>query len=440
MLQITDIRSNTDEAEQSVLGAILLDEQALAPAVEILTEEDFLSVKHKAIWGAMIRLSDRGEPIDMVTMTRDLELAGQLEKAGGAAYLAELINVVPSAANIGTHCKLVREHRQYRELEALGRDVAYQASLRNATTQDLLDLIEQRVFGIAHGQTVKGFVKLADVLKSSLAQIQERAARGTAITGVPTGFATLDNLTAGWQPSDLIVIAARPGMGKTALAMQCAVAGAKATGKPAVVFSLEMSQEQLATRLLCEEATINSHRVKTGRLTREDWWRLAKTAGEMEGVNLWINDSPAMTFSRLRSAARRFANQHGLSLLVLDYLQLLPSPPGFENRQQGIAEISRGLKMLAKELNVPILALSQLNRQVEGRMDRRPMLADLRESGAIEQDADLILFLYRDEVYDPDSEDKGTAEVLIRKHRNGPVGDSRLAFMADYAKFGDLAL
>lgn len=426
------------EAEQQVLGAIILDPSALGTAVEEIHTEDFALKKHRVIWSAMVRLSDRVETIDNLTVTRELESTGELLAAGGPAYLAELINVVPSAANVKAHCRLIKEQRAYRALADLGQELIYESQRRETSSRDLMEMAEQRLFQITHRDGMKGFVPLSQVLKDSVTYLEERSKAQSHVTGVSTGFKSLDRITGGWQNSDLIVIAARPSMGKTALAMQCAVAAARETQRPVVVFSLEMSAQQLGTRLLCEESNINGHVAKTGLLGHDDWWKLAHTAGELEQVQLWINDSPTMTLTQLRSAVRRFHQQDGLAMVAVDYLQLLPNPPDAESRQQGITEISRSLKLLAKELNVPVLALSQLSRAVETRTDKRPVLSDLRESGAIEQDADLVMFIYREDMYEPETEKKGFAEILIRKHRNGPAGDCTLLFLEQFARFEDL--
>lgn len=428
------------EAERSVLGAILLDPGSIGKALDHISEDDFQSKKHRLLWASLLRLSDSNIPIDTLSLSRDLELSGSLEEAGGIDAITSLMLEVPHAANIVTHAKMVREQRLYRDLYAMALELSKNASQRERPAQELIEVIEQQLYNLAKGKAVAGFRPIRDILVQSLDRIQAMSRAGAEVTGIPTGFAELNRITAGWQNSDLIVIAARPSMGKTALAMQCAVAAAESTKKPVAVFSLEMDAEQLGTRMLCTEARIDSHAMRTNRLGHADWQRLAMRSGELEQMKLWINDSPSMTLSQLRSAARRFQAEHGLAMLVIDYLQLLPDPPGAESRQQGVSEISRSLKLLAKELHVPILALSQLNRAVEQRVDRHPVLADLRESGSIEQDADVVLFIYRDEFYNRETDKPGVAELLIRKHRNGPTADIELAFMSGYAKFGDLAL
>lgn len=428
----------TAEAERSVLGAILLDPSCIGKALDYITEDDFQDRQHRLLWASLLRLSDSSVPIDTLSVSRDLELAGSLKEVGGVEMIAELMLEVPHAANIVTHAKMVREQRLYRDLYAMALELSKRAAERERPAQELIEVIEQQLYNLSKGKAVAGFKPIRDVLHLGLDRIQAMAKAGTEVTGITTGFRELDRVTAGWQNSDLVVIAARPSMGKTALSMQCAVAAAEATKLPVAVFSLEMSAEQLGTRMLCTEARIDSHAMRTNRLGRADWQRLATRSGELEQVKLWINDSPNMTLSQLRSASRRFKAEHGLAMLVIDYLQLLPDPPGCESRQHGVSEISRSLKLLAKELNVPILALSQLNRAVEQRLDRRPVLADLRESGSIEQDADVVLFIYRDEFYNRETERPGVAEILIRKHRNGPTSDIELAFMSGFAKFGDL--
>lgn len=427
------------EAEQSVLGAILLDNAAMAKAMEIITEDDFYRTAHRKIYTAMLDLSEQGEVIDQITLTEHLKIKGELESVGGSAYLAELVQVVPTAANIKYHCRIIRDKALLRGLIGISTEVISRGYDGTASVDDLLDYAERSVFSLAQGKLGRSFTRLKDIIKESLDLVDALHKRGKSVTGVPTGFHDLDELTAGLQPSDLVVIAGRPSMGKTSLALGIAQHAAIKHNHKVGIFSLEMSKEQLVLRMLSSEASVDSHGLRIGKLQKEDWWRLAEAAGRLEQAPIFIDDTGALTVQQMRGKARRLKAECGLDLLVVDYLQLMQGRSDAESRQQEISDISRSLKALAKELHVPVVALSQLSRAVESRKPPIPMLADLRESGAIEQDADVVIFIYRDEVYNPDSEEKGIAQIMVKKHRNGPTGDVKLTFLDKFAKFGDFS-
>jgi len=427
------------EAEQSVLGAILLENTAMSKAMEILTEEDFYKTAHRKIYLGMLDLSEHGEVIDQITLTEYLKSKGELESVGGAAYLAELVQAVPTAANIRYHSKIVRDKALLRGLIGTSTEVITRGYDGTSSVDDLLDFAERSVFSLAQGKLGRSFTELKHAIMESLEFVNTLFQRNEHITGVPTGFAELDDLTAGLQPSDLIVIAGRPSMGKTSLVLGIAQHAAVNHKKVVGIFSLEMSKAQLVLRMLSSEAHVDSHLLRIGKLQKTDWVQLSEAASRLEHAKIFIDDMGSLTVQQMRGKARRLKAEHGLDLLIVDYLQLVQGRSDAESRQQEISDISRSLKALAKELNVPVVALSQLSRAVESRNDKRPVLADLRESGAIEQDADVVMFIYRDEVYNPDTNDKGIAEILVRKHRNGPTGDRQLVFLEKYASFADLS-
>ncbi|RMH06711.1 MAG: replicative DNA helicase [Nitrospirae bacterium] len=426
------------EAEQCVLGAILLDNAALSKALELVTEEDFYRGAHRMIYQAMLELSERGEVVDQITLTDYLKSKGQLDSVGGAAYLAELVQAVPSAANIRYHCKIIREKALLRGLIRTATEVVSRGYEERGETDALLEFAEREIFKLAQGRLDRSFVPVTQVIKESLELVDRLYSRKEKITGVPTGFAGLDELTAGLQPSDLIIIAGRPSMGKTSLALGIAEHAAIRANRTVGIFSMEMSKAQLVLRMLSSQAHLDSHALRTGQLTERDWRYLCDAADRLERAPIFIDDSGNLTVQQMRGKARRLKAEHGLDLLIIDYLQLMQGRGDAESRQQEISDISRALKALAKELDIPVVALSQLSRAVENRKPPIPVLADLRESGAIEQDADVVMFIYRDEVYNPDTEEKGIADILIRKHRNGPTGERQLYFHERYAKFADL--
>jgi replicative DNA helicase len=425
------------EAESSVLGGILLENDAMNLVLELLRAEDFYRESHRKIFRAMIELSDRTEPVDIITLSECLKKRGELEAVGGSSYLASINDFVPTAANISYYARIVREKAILRHLINVATDVATRGYEPRGNVDELLDSAEKAIFDITE-QRIKGsFVKIGDMMKDSIKMVEKLFERKTMITGVPTGFKDLDTKTAGFQPADLIIVAARPGMGKTAFSLNIASHAAFA-GYGVAVFSLEMAKEQLALRLLCSEARVDNSKVRTGYLSDRDFPRLATAAGKLHDALIFIDDTPAISVLELRAKARRLARDRDkkLSLIIIDYLQLMRGSGTAQNREQEISEISRSLKALAKELNVPVLAISQLNRRVEDRTDKTPQLSDLRESGAIEQDADVIAFIYREAAYNPKSDDN-TATITIAKQRNGPIGDLNLTFLREFTRFED---
>ena len=430
------------EAEQSVLGGLMLDNDAWMHVSERLTFQDFYRRDHASIFRAIEALANEGKPYDIVTLSEWLATQGLLESVGGIDYLAELAENTPTAANIDAWADIVRDRAILRELIRAGTEIA-EVGFRpeGRSTAELIDLAERTVFEIAErvSRGKRGFRRMKELLVGTLDRIDQLFQRDNPITGVPTGYFELDGMTSGLQPSDLVIIAGRPSMGKTAFALNIAQ-NAAIKGEAAVaVFSMEMPAEQLAMRMLSSIGRIDQHKVRTGKLADDDWPRLTHAVGILSEAKLYIDDTPALSPGELRSRCRRLAREQGLGMIVIDYLQLMQVPGNSENRATEISEISRALKALAKELAVPVIALSQLNRSLEQRSDKRPVMSDLRESGAIEQDADVIMFIYRDEVYNEDSTDKGIAEIIIGKQRNGPIGMRKLRFMGEYTTFENLA-
>jgi replicative DNA helicase len=427
------------EAEQSVLGAIILDNESLPKAIEILSTDDFYRETHRRLYGAILSLFEKNEPIDIVTLTDYLRRTNELESIGGLSYLSSLASGVLTSANIKYHAKIVREKALLRSLIQTATHIASRVYEDSLDADEMVDYAEKMIFDIADKRTKTSFSSLKDVIKDTFKMIEHLYDKKEAITGVPSGFKDIDELTSGFQSGDLIIIGGRPGMGKTAFALNIAQHVGIDLKEPVAVFSLEMSKEQLALRMLCAESMVDSSRVRKGFIGKQDWPRLTNAAGRLAESPIFIDDSSAITVLEVRAKARRLKMERGaLSLVVVDYLQLMRSRGNFERREQEISEISRSLKALAKELRVPVIALSQLNRGVESRGDRRPTLADLRESGAIEQDADVIVFLYRDEIYNKNNpSNKGKAEVIIAKQRNGPTGVVNLTYLADNTRFVD---
>ena len=430
------------EAEQSVLGGVLLDNQALNTVLELLTIDDFYSESHRKIFAAVLDLSERREPCDLVTRSDALRNRNQLEQAGNAAYLASLVDSVPSAANITYYCRIVKQKSILRRLIGTATEILNKSYSPGAEIDQVLDEAEQSIFEISQNKIRPSFYPMKEIIKESFKSIERLFERKDLITGVPTGFEKLDELTSGLQNSDLIVIAGRPSMGKTAFALNIAQHAAIQDGTPVAIFSLEMAKEQIALRMLSSEARVDSQRIRKGFLGETDWPKLTTAAGNLSETRIFIDDTPAISVLEMKAKSRRLKAESGLGLIILDYLQLMRGTDGRESREQEISEISRSLKALAKELSIPVVALSQLNRKVEDRTNRRPQMADLRESGAIEQDADVILFLYRDEVYNKseDNPEKGIAEVIIGKQRNGPTGTVKVAFLEKYTRFENLAV
>ena len=429
------------EAEMSVLGSILLDNETYSSLEGMLVPEHFYKEAHRKIFRAIEKLNRRGEPMDLVTLTEELRTAGELESIGSINYLIGIADSVPTAAFADSYARIVLEKATLRELIAASGRVMQSAYDQSTPIEDVLDSAEQAIFDLATKKRRSSFEGMRSLVTETFADINERFANPNPVSGLRTGFRELDQMTAGLQPSTLNVLAARPAMGKTAFSMTVALNAALREGASVGVFNFEMSGVQLVTRMLCSEARVDMSRVRNGQLTERDFQRLADTAGRLSEAKVFIDDTADMTVMELRSRARRLMAEHGLDLLVIDYLQLMSgtSRSQSENRQQEISVISRGLKALARELDIPVLVLSQLSRAVEARINKRPMLSDLRESGAIEQDADLVMFIYRDEYYDEHSEKHGIAEVIIGKQRNGPTGSLEVQFHNAHVRFNDLA-
>ncbi len=430
------------EAEQAVLGGLMLAREAWDKVADKIGENDFYRRDHQLIFRAIAELSEKGMPSDAVTLGEWFEAQGIAETVGGVRYVVELANSTPSAANIVAYAEIVREKSTLRRLIDAGTEIsgdAFQPEGKSA--QELVELAEQRVFRIAEAGSRgrQGFVPMRSAVKEAFQLLQQRYESRSHITGLPTGFIDFDHKTAGLQAGDLIIVAARPAMGKTSLALNMAEYAALKTGKAAAVFSMEMSSSQLAFRLISSLGRINQQNLRTGDLADEEWPRVTSAITLLSDTKIFIDDTPSLSPLELRSRARRLKREHDLGLIVVDYLQLMQVPGNKENRATEISEISRSLKALAKELAVPVIALSQLNRSLEQRTDKRPVMADLRESGAIEQDADVIVFIYRDEYYNQESTEKGVAEIIIGKQRNGPTGTLRLAFLGQYTRFENLS-
>jgi replicative DNA helicase len=434
--QIEKLPPQNVEAEQSILGAILIDNEALPKALEVIDPDDFYKQSHRKIFQAMIELFEKSEPIDLITLTDNMKRQDDLDAVGGVSYLSSLVNMVPTAANIKYHSKIVREKGLLRNLLRSATEIASRVYEDNLEAEELVDYAERSIFDISDKRIKASFVTLKEVIKGSFEMIEHLYDKKETVTGVPSGFKDLDNLTTGFQKGDLIVVGGRPSMGKTAFALNVAQHVGLESREPVAIFSIEMAKEQLAFRMLCSEAMVNSSSIRKGFIQKEDWHKLTAAASRLTGAPIFIDDSSGITVLELRAKARRLKMEHGLSLVIVDYLQLMRSRGSFERREQEISDISRSLKALAKELSVPVVAVSQLNRSVEQRRPPTPILADLRESGAIEQDADVILFLYRDEVYNKDNPaNKGEAEIIIAKQRNGPTGMVKLTFNSSCTRF-----
>jgi replicative DNA helicase len=428
------------EAEQSVLGGILIENDAINKVVEILSPDDFYRDAHRKIYSTLIDLSERDEPADLITMTNELRKSGQLDTIGGASYLATLIDSVPTAANIEYYARIVKEKAVLRKLIETSTDIITQSYQDRGDVENFLDEAEKAIFEISERRVRPSFYSIRDIVKDSLDVIAKLYEKKELITGVPSGFKDLDQRTAGFQPSDLIIIAGRPSMGKTAFCLNVAQFAAIERKIPIGIFSLEMAKEQLVMRMLCSQAQVEGTKLRTGFLHESDWPKLTLAAGTLYDAPIFIDDSAALSVLELRAKTRRLKAEQNLGMVIIDYLQLMKGRSRVESRQQEISEISRSLKALAKEIKIPVIAVSQLSRKTEERTGNRPQLSDLRESGAIEQDADLILFIYRDEVYNrtEDNPNKGTAEVIIGKQRNGPIGKVDLAYLDKFTTFRDL--
>ena len=429
------------EAEQSVLGGILIENYSINRVMEILKPDDFYRDSHRKIYQALIDLSERDEPADSITLTNELKNSGHLDSVGGASYVASLIDLVPTAANIEYYAKIVKEKAILRKLIQTSTEIITQSYEDRGDVEGFLDEAERAIFDISENRVRPSFYPIRDVVKDSFKILERLYEKKELVTGVPSGFKDLDRMTAGFQPSDLIIVAGRPSMGKTSFCLNLAQYAAIEKKTPIAIFSLEMSKEQLGIRMLCSEAHVEGTKLRSGFLSESDWPRLTIAAGNLSDAPIYIDDTAALTILELRAKARRLKTEHGgLGLVIVDYLQLMKGRTRVESRQQEISEISRSLKALAKELNIPVIAVSQLSRKTEERTGNRPQLSDLRESGAIEQDADLILFIYRDEVYNrsEDNPNRGKAEIIIGKQRNGPIGKIELAFLDKFTTFKEL--
>jgi len=429
------------EAEQSILSAILIDNNTLPEVIEILSEKDFYREAHQKIFAAMLDLFERNEPADLITLKNILKERGQLESMGGATYLSELVDTVPMATNAAHYAKIIHEKATLRRLIERAASITTRCFEDRGDMEEILDFAEQSIFDISEDKIRPAFHALADILTETYKAVEEAYENKVLVTGIPTGYRGLDEKTSGLQPGDFIVIAGRPSMGKTALALNIAQNASAQTGVPVGIFSVEMSKEQLSLRMLSAEARIDSSRMRGGFLSESDLARINRAAGALYDLPIYIDDSPAISALEIRAKARRMKMEKGLGLIIVDYLQLMRGRASAERRELEISEISRSLKALAKELSIPVVALSQLNRKVEDRSNRRPVLSDLRESGAIEQDADLIIFIYRDEVYnrEEDNPNRGIAEIDVAKQRNGPIGMVKLTFLDSCTRFEDHA-
>jgi replicative DNA helicase len=429
------------EAEQSVLGGILIENYAINKVMEVLGADDFYRESHRKIYKALIDLSERDEPADSITLTNELRKNGHLDTVGGASYIASLIDSVPTAANIEYYVKIIKEKAILRKLIQTSTEIITQSYEDRGDVESFLDEAERAIFDISENRVRPSFYPIKDVIKDSFKILERLYEKKELVTGIPSGFKELDRMTAGFQPSDLIIVAGRPSMGKTAFCLNVAQYAAIQKKIPIAIFSLEMSKEQLGIRMLCSEAHVEGTKLRSGFLTESDWPRLTIAAGNLSDALIYIDDTAALTILELRAKARRLKTEKGgLGMMIVDYLQLMKGRTRVESRQQEISEISRSLKALAKELNIPVIAVSQLSRKTEERTGNRPQLSDLRESGAIEQDADLILLIYRDEVYNrsPENPNRGKAELIIGKQRNGPIGQIELAFLDKFTTFKEL--
>lgn len=426
------------EAEMAVLGSMMLDREAIGQAIELLNGSCFYRDANKKIYSAITKLYDENKAVDLITLTEELKKTNSIDEVGGPAYITSVVSSVPTSANIIHYAKIVKEKMLLRNLINAATTIASDCYNADEEVDTIVDKAEQTIFDIASKKIESRFVPLREVIKSSIETIDNLYQRKENITGIATGFRDLDMKTAGLQRSDLIVIAGRPSMGKSALASCMAEHIGVVEKIPVAFFSLEMSKEQLVQRMLCSHARVDAHKVRTGFLSQADWPRLVSAAGKLSEAPIYIDDSPGITVMELRAKARRMKAQFDIKVIILDYLQLMQGPARSENRQQEISEISRSLKALARELNVPLISISQLSRAVEQRSDHRPQLSDLRESGAIEQDADLVILLLREEYYNPTEENKGMAEVIIAKQRNGPIGSLNMTFISEHMKFENM--
>ncbi|MBC2582207.1 replicative DNA helicase [Clostridium sp. DJ247] len=436
----TPIRSmpHSIEAEQSVLGSMLIDKTSIAEAMEVLKTEDFYKDAHKVIFEAILDLFQKDIAVDIITLTESLKAKDKLEASGGITYISELSGSIISTANIQSYIKIVKDKSTLRKLIRASTKIIEESYNSQDDVPRAIDLAEKEIFNIADNRTASDFEPMSTVLERGFLEIERLFNNKGETTGVPSGFRELDDKTSGFQKGDMVLIAARPSMGKTTFALNLAEFAALRSGKSVAIFSLEMSKEQLAYKLLCSEAHVDMLKLRTGNLEDKDWENIAKASGPLAAAKIYIDDTAGISVMEMRSKCRRLKIEHGIDLIVIDYLQLMSGSKGSESRQQEVSEISRSIKALAKEMQCPVIALSQLSRAPEQRADHRPMLSDLRESGSIEQDADLVMFLYRDEYYNKETEDKNIGECIIAKQRNGPTGTVKLAWLGQFSKFGNL--
>ncbi len=426
------------EAEQAVIGSMLTDQDAVSSAIETLKPEDFYREDNKIIYEAILNIYNRAEPIDIITLKAELSSMNKLEAVGGLEYIAVLPDKVPTTANVDRYIKIVEEKSMLRNLIKTANEILSMGYEQTENVEDVMDIAEKKIFDVMQRKSQKGYTAIKDILVESFAKLEELYNQKQHVTGVPTGFIDLDRMTAGLHGSEFILIAARPAMGKSAFALNIGAYAATRANVPVAVFSLEMSKEQVGNRILCSEALVDSNNVRTGELNDEELSKLAETSGELSQAQIYVDDTPGISVMEIRAKCRKLKLEKNIGLVIIDYLQLVQGSGKTNSREQEIAEISRSLKILAKELDVPVIALSQLSRAVEARPDHRPMLSDLRESGSIEQDADIVMFLYRDDYYNEDSEKKNIAEVIIAKQRAGSTGTVELAWLGQYTKFANL--
>jgi len=438
-MELGKIPPHDIEAEQAVIGSMLTDKDAVISAIEVLREDDFYREDNKAIYAAILNLYNRSEPIDIITLKAELVSNGKFDSVGGLEYLAGLPEKVPTTSNVDKYIKIVEEKSVLRRLIKTANDIIELGYDPMQEVEDIMDGAEKKIFDIMQKRNQKGYSSIKDVLVDTFTQLEQLYNQKQHITGVPTGFADLDYKTAGLHESDLVLIAARPAMGKSAFALNIAAHAATRANVPVALFSLEMSKEQMVNRILCSEAMVDSNKVRTGKIDEDDWAKLAGALGTLSEAPIYIDDTPGISVMEIRAKCRKMKLEKNIGLVVIDYLQLVQASNNKRgSREQEISEISRSLKILAKEINVPVIALSQLSRAPEQRPDHRPMLSDLRESGAIEQDADIVMFLYRDDYYNEDSEKKNIAEVIIAKHRAGSTGTVELLWLGNYTKFANI--
>ena len=441
-MSVSKVPPNDVEAEQAVLGSMLTDKDAVSAAIEVLKKDDFYREDNKAIYEAMINLYNKPEPIDIITVKDELQSMGKFELVGGLEYLADLPEKVPTTANVEKYIKIVEEKSMLRGLIKTSNDLINLGYDETQDVNSVMDQAERKVFDLMQNRNQTGYSAIKDVLVDSFAQLELLYNQKEGITGVPSGFAELDLRTAGFHNSELIILAARPAMGKTAFALNIATNVATRSNIPVLLFSLEMSKEQLVNRILCSEAMVDSNKLKTGKIEENDWVKIVEALGPLSESEMYIDDTAGISITEIRAKARKLKLEKNIGLIVIDYLQLIQGSGNRRNgsREQEISEISRSLKILAKELNIPVIALSQLSRAAEQRNDHRPMLSDLRESGSIEQDADIVMFLYRDDYYNDESENKNIAEVILAKNRSGSIGTAELLWMSNYTKFANIEI